>query len=339
MVSDEIYRAIDNKVILHSEIVVCLFEHCNLACVFCPQKHDSIIGASRDEILSKVDGIVNWINSNKRSTHFKIHIMGGELFQDVWIEKGFLDIYQEFIDNIKAKAAPGKEVVPNFVTNLLVDNTESLLRFIKDNNLKISVSYDPRGRFNSTQVELFKHNIEVFKSHIEMISCVMTKQSMRAIIEGDEYFDYLYSHFTVDWDSFLPSVTISDSLMPKESELLTFYKHLIDHYPDCLNIRYFTEQSHHNRMSCTRGNSYTVMPDGSSPKGCSGSVLLTSPKSNDLFSGQIVENFFKTYNCFECEFYKKCPFTCFIKNDYSKIVRDVNECVFKESFRYVESKT
>jgi len=334
----DIYQLIDQKVIDYAEIVVCLFEHCNLACVFCPQDHSSIVGASKEEILAKTDDIAAWINSNKRSKHFKIHTMGGELFQDRWIDLGFLDVYKQFVDDIRSKVTADKRVEPNFITNLLFDNVKSVDQFLTDNNYQISVSYDPKGRFNQQQFEKFKQNVSSLGKHIRMISCVATRQNMKAVIEGDEFFDYLYQHFPCDWDSFLPSVSTSESLMPKESDLLAFNKYLIDNYPECLNVSYFTEDDQHNRMSCTRGNSFTILPDGSFPKGCSGSVLLTSPSSNDLGSGTIVEKFLTRYNCFECEFYKKCPFTCFIKNDYSKIVRDVNECVFKESFRYVESK-
>lgn len=333
-----IYDLIDQKVIDYAEVVVCLFEHCNLTCVFCPQDHDSIAGASREEILSKTDSVAKWINDNKRSTHFKIHTMGGELFQDRWIRSGFLDVYKQFMDDIRSKVADDKHVEPNFITNLLFDDSAAVDEFLTENNYKISVSYDPKGRFNQQQFDKFKRNVEVLSDHIRMISCVATRQSMQAIIDGDKYFDYLYDKFPCDWDSFLPSVSTSETLMPRESDLLAFNKHLIDHYPECLNVSYFVEETHRNRMSCTRGNSITILPNGSHPKGCSGSVLLTSPSSNDLGSGAIVEKFLTRYNCFECEFYKKCPFTCFIKNDYSKIVRDVNECVFKESFRYVQSK-
>ena len=126
--------------------------------------------------------------------------------------------------------------------------------------------------------------------------------------------------------------------MPKESDLLKFYKHLVDNYPSCLNISYFTEDSRENKMSCTRGNSYTVMYDGTNPVGCSGSVLLRDSSTKNLGSTIIIQKFFDQYNCFECEYFKKCPFTCFIKNDYNKIVRDVGECVFKETFKYVEIK-
>ena len=86
----DIYDIIDAKVVRYGEIVVCLFEHCNLRCAFCPQDHDSILGASYEEIMEKVDPIVEWINNNPRQQAYKIHIMGGELFQDRWIDAGFL---------------------------------------------------------------------------------------------------------------------------------------------------------------------------------------------------------------------------------------------------------
>lgn len=336
--SEQIYEVLNSKVILHSEVVVCLFEHCNMACVFCPQKHDNTVGASRHEILAKVAPIVNYINNNKRSSHFKIHTMGGELFQDVWIDKGFLEIYTEFANAIKGGVESSKNVEFNFITNLAFNRSDLVLQFLKENDFHFSISYDPRGRFTHDQFETYKKNVEIFEDKIHMVSCVGTKQNIEAVIAGDEYFSYLYSLFPCDWDSFLPSVKISEKLMPSETELLRFYKHLVDNYPDCINIAYFTDSSVSNRMSCTRGNSFTLMPDGSIPKGCSGSVLLSEPLSNDLESGAIVEKFVKHYDCFTCPYYKKCPFTCFIKNDYSKIERDLNECVFKETFKYVDSK-
>ena len=91
---DLLYKIIDTKVIDYAELVVCLFDHCNLRCVFCPQDHELLEGASEKEILSKVPGIVDWINNNQRSTYFKVHVMGGELFQDQFIQDGFLNYYQ-----------------------------------------------------------------------------------------------------------------------------------------------------------------------------------------------------------------------------------------------------
>src|SRR6056300_239201 len=117
---DLLYKIIDSKVIDYAEIVVCLFDHCNLRCVFCPQDHELLDGATEKEILSKVPGIVDWINNNQRSKYFKIHIMGGELFQDQFIKAGFLDYYQKFVNEIKSQIQSlDKHIVFNFITNLV----------------------------------------------------------------------------------------------------------------------------------------------------------------------------------------------------------------------------
>jgi hypothetical protein len=331
-----IYDVIDSKVIDYGEVIVCLFEHCNLQCSFCPQDHDSLIGVSRDEIMSKVPRIVDWINANNRSKYFKLHIMGGELFQDKWINAGFLDFYQEMMDSIRKQVPCEKDLQFNYVTNLVFDETDAVLNFLNKNNLKVSISYDSNGRFTKNQFAIFKRNVELFKDKIEMVSLVLTKQNIVSIIKGDPYFDYLYANFPCDWDSFLPSVKMSKAMMPKESELLEFYKHLVDHYPNCLNIEHFTSDKETQKMTCTRGNNFTVLHDNSEPKGCSGTILLKDGNTQNLNSGEIVINFFKTYNCFECEYYKKCPFTCFVKNDYKHIEKDVKECVFKLTFDYAK---
>ena len=77
-----IYKLIEQKITRSSEIVVIFFEHCNLKCVFCPQDHDSMVGASREEILAKSDTVAKFINNSPRSKDYKLHLLGGELFED-----------------------------------------------------------------------------------------------------------------------------------------------------------------------------------------------------------------------------------------------------------------
>jgi len=334
------YKVIDNKVINWSEIVLCLFEHCNLSCAFCPQDHSSILGASEKEILNKVSTITTYIKRNDRSKHFIINTMGGELLQDTWTDKGFLDIYSKLIEQVKQKVSSDKTVIFNFVTNLVFDKTDLVTDFIKKNNIILSVSYDIVGRFNTSSLKIFKKNIDIFKPHIKMISCVLTKQNIEKIVAGDEYFDYLYNNFEIHFDSLLPSVTRKTNvfMMPAESETFKFYKLCVDKYPKMLNIEPFLNGKKNNKMSCTKGNSLTIMPDGNIPRGCSGAVLLKDSNTKDLGGTKIIENFIKKYNCFECEFFQRCPFTCFIKQDFKFIEHDMNECVFKETFRYADSK-
>ena len=339
MLEDEdFYNLINKKIVNHSELVVLFFEDCNLNCIFCPQNHTSEVGADRDSILAKVPGIVNYINNNP-SLDFYLHIMGGELFQDKFIEKDFLIYYGEFIDLIKNQVQSNKKLHFCFITNLVYNNIDAVINFCEKYNLKMSVSYDMNGRFNMNQLNLFKENIEKISEHIRLISLVITKQNIISLIKGDEYFDYLYSKYLCSWDKMLPSVGFNDHLMPKESELLEFYKILADKYPLCTNMESFLSDSE-NAMTCTRGNSYTVMADGSKAKGCSGTVLLndTNTPKKHLESTIIMQKYISQKNCFSCEYYSKCSFSCFINNEYKNMVRDIDGCVFKEVFKYVESK-
>jgi len=334
------YDVIDKKVVDYCEIVCCLFEHCNFNCVFCPQNHSSVEFANEKDIMAKVPTIANYINSNKRSSYFSIHIMGGELFQDRWIDEGFLDIYEKFIQAIQSELSTDKQVVYNFVTNLGFTRRTEVIYFLEKNNLKFSISYDPHGRFNPAQKKIFEENLKYFRHLIRMVSCVMTKNSMQSIINGDEIFDNLYDLYPVDFDHLLPSTgTKADrTLMPKESEVLEFYKVLVDRYPECINIQPFTNGRPQNKMSCTRGNSLTVMPDGSIPKGCSGSVLLQDYNTPDLGGTKIIENWVDKYNCFQCEYFQRCPMSCFIKADFKHIEEDLDDCVFRQTFKYRDAK-
>lgn len=338
--SNAIYEILENKVVLYSEIVVFLFEHCNFNCSFCFQNHNDITGATRKEIMHKAKMVVDYIKSNKRSQGFNVQTMGGELFQDIWINKDFLSIYEEYVNFIKSNTG-GIDVQINFVTNLAFEKTsKDVLDFLEKNDLYFIISYDSRGRFTEKQLITFKENVEIFKNRIKQVGCVSTKQNFEAVISGDTMFDYLYSMFPCVWDSFIPSKKVKnpEKIMPKESDMLKFQKHLVDNYPECINIKPFVDDSTHNRMSCTRGNSYVIMPNNETPKGCMEAKILKDPISPDLASGAIIEKFLKQYNCLECEFYQKCPFSCFIKNEYSKLERDVGECIFKETFKYAKEK-
>lgn len=330
-----IYDLIDTKVVRYGEIVVCLFEHCNLKCAFCPQDHNSILGASYDEIMEKVSPIVNWINNNPRQQAYKIHLMGGELFQDRWIDQGFLKHYEDLISLIDIQTK--SDIHFNFITNLVFENRKPVMDFLDRNDLKVSISYDPAGRFSKSDLEIFTRNIIYFQDHIEMVSIVATKQNIDRIIAGDQLFEDLYTNYTCDFDHFLPSVATSRILMPSEKELFEFYKVLVNKYPRCLNIDHFVNDKPANKMICTRGNSLTIMPDGAKPQGCSGSVFLKDAQTEELGGPQIVENFLGKYNCFECEYFQRCPLSCFIKEDYKHIEQDMDECVFKATFRYADS--
>lgn len=335
--NDFALNLISSKLVGFREIVLPLFENCNLSCAFCPQQHESTVGMSHEEIMTKVDLIARYANeSTGDAVH--LHVMGGELFQDHLLQKGFVEIYEEFMARIREKVQNPERLVFNFVTNLVTTNIEEVKKFCIRNNLKVSVSYDPTGRFSAQNLEIFTGNLDIMQDHIRMISCVITKPNIQKIFAGDALFEKLYQRHDVDWDPLLPSLKNSAQLMPKESELLKFLKFLVDHYPDCINLENFFATNSQQKMRCTRGRSLTIMPNNQIPLGCSGSLFLKEAKTEDLGGNEIISQFLHKFDCLTCAYFSKCSFTCFIKQDYKRLVEDVSGCVYKEVYNHIENK-
>jgi hypothetical protein len=263
--------------------------------------------------------------------------MGGELFQDELIDNNFLNYFSEFIETLESQKPSDKKISYNFITNLIFTKTDDILNFLKKYNLKIAISYDPVARFNKTQLLQFKKNIDIFKPFIRVVSSVMTKQNIQHIMNGDDYFDYLYNNFTIHFDHLLVGDEKFDYMMPTEKNVYDFYCFLLDNYPKCLNVLQFLEKNYKTtKMSCTRGNSYTIFADNSIPIGCSGSVVLKHNKTAENWSTKIIDNFLIENECLTCKYYSRCNLTCFVNNDYSKLVKDINGCTYKKVFEYAE---
>ena len=83
-----------DKRTINGEIIVTLFELCNLSCRFCPQDHSSVLGM--DTIKDKKEHIIKAIEylQSQGRTQFSIHIMGGEVFSDLIPDNLFEDYYQ-----------------------------------------------------------------------------------------------------------------------------------------------------------------------------------------------------------------------------------------------------
>ena len=331
------YKIIANKIIEHAEIVVNFFDYCNMRCSFCPQNHEDKQGITREEILSKTEHILEWVEKNENTNVFLLHLMGGELFQDDLIDNGILEHFSEFINILESKKRVGTTLQYNFITNLVFERTNEVINFLNKEDLKIAISYDSTGRFNREQFQVFKHNVELFKPYIRLFSCVLTRKSMEKVMQGDVYYDYLYNLFDCHWDHLLVGDDNIDLMLPTEQEITDFYIHLVKYYPKVLNVEQFLHKNKTQKMSCTRGNSLTIFSDNSIPIGCSGSVVLKNPKTVNNWSSEIVNNFLDEKMCLTCEYFSRCNLTCFINNDHKNLVKNPEGCPYKLVFDYVES--
>lgn len=333
-----------------AEIIIVLFEYCNLSCSFCPQNHNSTIGLSYKEIVSKADKVIEFIDNNTFATEFVVRIMGGELFTDEVITPEILLAYKELLHRIRSKSKLNdRELEFVFVTNLTMkDCRKPVLEFIhSQEDASLVPSYDIKGRFNPSQRETFKENIEIFRNYIRNINTVMTRSNIEAVLEGDELHDYLYDNFDYSWDMYVKTTT-SMHEAPKESTVLEFYKLLADKYPNVEYIRPFLRpigEGSFNHTICSRGNNLSLNEYGEAvADGCAGTHYLRRqdiPVATDTtrdFIYSSVDDFIEKYNCFACPYFQRCPMACFSGIKSGNMINDMDTCINKLLFEYVDSK-
>jgi hypothetical protein len=335
-----IHAILKDKIPDFAEIEIFLFEYCNLRCVHCFQDHNSKVGMSESDIIAKIAIIEDFF---KRSPKHDVilNIMGGELFLDELLDE-YLPVYTKFIDAVNELAKiHNKKPKFNFVTNLLTTKHAQFKSWLDHHQLKLSVSYDLSGRFNINQLMQFKHNINIYKDYVGVICLVSTRQNINLLLQGkDKYYEYLYDTFDCYWDQLTPGPTVPTELVPSESEYLTFLKHLVDHYPKCTNLEAFVNKKQHNKMSCPSLNKLLIEANNNT----SSCRIQQHKKSNDFISfvdntnDTIIENWIDSKGCLSCEYFQRCPFSCFVRNDWKRLVRDFDGCIYKETFKYVDEK-
>lgn len=337
------------------EITIVLFEYCNFSCTFCPQNHNSKLGMSYDEIMSKADPIIKYINNNKFANGFVVRFFGGEPFADeVIAQPQILQAYKDVTAKIRSNVIIGeRDLHFMWISNFsMKESRNKVLEFIQDQqeDTRFIVSFDFEGRFNKSSRQTFEENIEIYKDYIENINTVLTKQNIEAAMAGDEYFEYLYANFEYSWDKYVGN-SIGDHLTPTESLLLEFYKFLVDKYSkddivrDHLIMPFIYRRN--NPASCSRGNGYAIDADNSIiSEGCVGTHYLKKNKIYNLettgetkiFLNNTIENFLEKYNCHACEYYRQCPMTCFVSLKTESVKQDMDKCINKLLFKYLDSK-
>lgn len=322
------------------EIIVTLFEFCNLNCLFCNQDHDSVVGI--DTIVQKVKQIkesIEELQKTKGKKSFSINIMGGEIFDDRLDDQVFED-YKTLVALIKFYASEKNiEVDIRFVTNFVWTKRDRVLKLIESTGCAIGTSYDPAGRFNKSTFEIFQSNVIEFTKYINSINVIMTKQNIDCFLKNQiPFFDYLYEHFDIYFDHYTPESNIN-AIMPKDVDLRDVNIYILDHWPNCYPFKNY-KLKQKNNMTCM--DTYTIMPNSSFGK-CD--ILLTPGLPDKVIPIKFVpiskqdleQKWFNDYNCLECEHFNRCALGCFLSN-HIKDSRTQDICWLKEVYDYVDSK-
>lgn len=324
------------------EYTLHLFEYCNLSCAFCWQDHDDVVGI--DSVINKLEPIEKFLEKEMKNSVI-FNAMGGEVFAPNIFTKEVLGAYKQLSLGIKQLCKKyQKKVKINWVTNLVTDKLdmiEDLFAYSAEIGLEANLvtSYDPRGRFNTKALETFKENMEYFGDRVSCISMLMSKPNVQHLMKyGDEYFDKLYNEGKyIYFDYYMPDHSaeyqfVSDTL------LYEFFKWLIDKYPRVDPVNGWIENDY-NYLSCR--TSKLILADGTM---CLCGNLVQDKKSISKYASKIEkkdntgieEKFIGKYNCFSCEYFKRCGMGCFMRHDY-KFMEELDECVYKLTHRYIDN--
>jgi radical SAM protein with 4Fe4S-binding SPASM domain len=329
------------------ELIVALFEYCNLSCQMCEQNHNDL--TEIDNVLKKLPSIIKSIDALKNSgkVAISVNFMGGELLADAVPDKVF-DDYVTLISAVKEYIASVSLTASlHIVTNLVWEKIDRVKTLINKTNTTLMVSYDPAGRFNFSTFEVFKKNVVEFKEHIIQIGSVMTNPSMKKFMDQSvPFFDYLYDNFKIVFDHYTPVtfaldntklVKSTDLLMPTDIELRDFHKFMIDNWPNCYPFRDFSIKDE-QPMSCM--STVTVLPT-SAIHSCTVYDIKDKAKENTIvFFGKLEDHkkkWLDDYDCLSCPYMQRCSFGCFL-NHHNSNIRTQETCWLQEVYDYVEEK-
>lgn len=287
-----------------------LFELCNMSCSFCHQDHDSRVGLDGGLMIDKMTTL---LATSSVDTPMVVNITGGELFMDDISD----EVFETYFQIGKMALSHFKDVKLVFGTNLTYHNTERVralierLREIHD-NVWLATSYDPAGRFNPSQRELFLKNLSLLGHLTKTVNVVITKQNINLFLEGREgdEFAWLCQEYDVYFDHYIPS-QLYQHHQPDEDLISALYIALNNKHPNSYPIKDW-KQNIVNETTCR--STKIITKDGivSTCWSEAGKDAIIDEAEGLIAKDNAEVAFIEHYGCFECVYYTRCGLRCFL---------------------------
>jgi radical SAM protein with 4Fe4S-binding SPASM domain len=352
--NDEFIRTIfKEKTPDYTEIEISFFELCNLHCRFCWQDNYNPTGINT--IVDKADIVIKYLENqkDKLKDNVQVHMLGGELFEDT------IDYYNEYfhfifkIQTYFKKHFPDKTLRYVFLTNMNFQKQDTLKKLeIFLNRIKaigcdfvLTTSWDPTGRpLAGETTTRFHHNITYFKEYIAEITFVLTRPTIRRILDNKTpYLDLLTEEgFKIDYDYYMPTTAV-DALMPSDRELYEVLSCLIKKYPHIHKLQAWLNR-HPNfvgKLSCASLHKITILPDGTLTN-CRHLNYDQKDFETEIFNesnSAMIMKYISKKECLSCPYFARCPLSCFVMSDHKKFTgqKELDECLYKKIFRDQDS--
>lgn len=321
---------LDNK--QRYEVVISLFNECNMACTFCADRLRNTEKLSKHAVDLRIKHFNTLCDSGIfTQPHVDIKLFGGELFQDKYSDNQF-GLCQYFVDTIKDKLESMQRTFQLFVSsNMIFKNQKRVFEWLKANKVIIRCSFDFNGRFTKRyQLQQFVKNVYACKDagldpHLAVIitnDCIDTIVNQQSCELLDVFNQFYSDGILAQFDYYDGSDTIMNSTssivdpsQPSEERLVDFMIYLDQHYADVDFIQEMYKASHQNRHCCH------------------GATITDKLYYECCNLHDVTLSILDKKSCYTCPFFNICPGMC------NRVFHNSGSfCHLKAFFEYLQAK-
>lgn len=343
----------------YCEIVLYLFEKCNLRCEFCFQDHEhaqvnyayiKCLPHAAFALMSKE------LKAHPTIKSFDIRMLGGEIFSDD-LPDSLLELYGKVVEEIREEMKtyfPDVNVDFICTTNGVWENRERIKRFLEKYSFKkiLSVSIDFVGRYKSDKIKQIAYDTMKFFGDAEFFvraGVVLTKRNIAYILEhADEFKDLIrkYKAEQIVFNYYSPNEQWELDL-PSDEDLWNIYKFCLDERMFTVSTIFYLIEAYRQQKFFTKTCECKFIPtltETSCTKDC---VATASPLPRERFYGKYVNEVTEENvsdvkaslgvvkrGCLGCDHYEYCPQPC-----WCMVIFDgykATNCPMKRAFNYIK---
>lgn len=343
----------------YCEIVLYLFEKCNLRCEFCFQDHEH--AQVNETYIKSLPHAAFALMSKELKAHptiksFDIRMLGGEIFSDD-LPDSLLELYGEVVEQIRAEMKtyfPDVNVDFICTTNGVWTNRERIKNFLEKYSFKkiISISIDFVGRYKNDKIKQTAYETMKYFGEAEFFvraGVVLTKRNIAYILEhADEFKDLIrkYKAEQIVFNYYSPNEQWELDL-PSDEDLWNIYKFCIDERMFNVSTIFYLVEAYRQKTFFTKTCECKFIPTLTQTSCTKDCVATASPLPRERFYGKYTNEVTEENvsdvkaslgivkrGCLGCDHYEYCPQPC-----WCMVIFDgykATNCPMKRSFNYIK---
>lgn len=325
-----------------------LTESCNLNCDHCFQYHNT----KRLPTVASIKHVCNLLHNvfekkildDPNLDCFNLSIRGGEVFQDR-VSSEVIKSYKDLVMELRHQFTK-YTVNVEFVSNGVFNEHERVLDLLLSTNSKLSLSYDPVGRFvTEKNLKTFYRTFDFFLDHnlIEYLYITLTKDTINYYLSHPNLLKR-FNNANIDFSYFILN---GKSEQATDEDFYSFFKYLLDNR--FYNVKYIKDMIQFSKGEINKLHGFcncdhtVIISNGKAYNTCS--VLIDNFNKADFFHDVskvdgvidvelLMSEGMSKRGCFSCEHFNNCEMFCWMTITNKKFTP--TECPHKKIFEYIK---